>query len=555
MAANGQTMDMTLEQKMDEAADEKGQRQLTMAKPREKAAPVADAQKQAADGKLNRGGVVADATTVTDEKEKVAKAKKKAQRREKVAEEKAAAEALAEAKSAKAQRRKKARAGAEATKETGAAPEAKETAEALKQESKAGEKTKSKAKGKRGEGAKGWAKEADKIKEKMAVAVSPAASNRPTPQLGSSAVLPRGAGRGRGLAAPSPVAASLHTPLGSRPMPNEPIAYAAVGVASGEWASVWPPAKSAASEVVKQWSSDVSEMEWQQGEGVWRQSRDERRQKRLREEEASWPCALFAPRHHQKEQEQTQYPAVDAEALPKLEGAARVGDGIAYKVLELLTSWSPEPSEWRFAEVTEVEADGLHLTPLTPQEVARRQRAKKDTARQAVRLGNAELIELRLLHRPPSASSPTPTPPPPPPPAALGSAATPAAAVKQSPQPSAASGGSAHSTRSQRYDRGESVVKQVEYYFSPENLERDAFMREQLDANPDGYLSLTLICSFNRVKKTGLPVEEVARILTASERLQVDIAGLRVRSRRGDEQRPQLDEIKKRLVAHVSALG
>ena len=37
-----------------------------------------------------------------------------------------------------------------------------------------------------------------------------------------------------------------------------------------------------------------------------------------------------------------------------------------------------------------------------------------------------------------------------------------------------------------------------EYYFSPENLQKDFFIRRKMD--PEGYLPVSLIASFNRVQ-------------------------------------------------------
>lgn len=39
------------------------------------------------------------------------------------------------------------------------------------------------------------------------------------------------------------------------------------------------------------------------------------------------------------------------------------------------------------------------------------------------------------------------------------------------------------------YNKRASVLRQLEYYFSDENLARDSFMREQIDAGPDGCVS------------------------------------------------------------------
>mmetsp|Transcript_1041 Transcript_1041/g.2129 ORF Transcript_1041/g.2129 Transcript_1041/m.2129 type:complete len:87 (+) Transcript_1041:417-677(+) len=86
-------------------------------------------------------------------------------------------------------------------------------------------------------------------------------------------------------------------------------------------------------------------------------------------------------------------------------------------------------------------------------------------------------------------------------------------------------------------------------------------MREQLERDAEGYVSLSLICSFNRVKKMNLSADEVASILASSKLLQVDSKGQRVRGRpdahptERQAASPALDEVKRQLVARVSALG
>lgn len=44
------------------------------------------------------------------------------------------------------------------------------------------------------------------------------------------------------------------------------------------------------------------------------------------------------------------------------------------------------------------------------------------------------------------------------------------------------------------------ILKQVEFYFNDANLPRDKFLLEKIRSNPDGWVSLELISSFNRMK-------------------------------------------------------
>ncbi|KAL3153757.1 hypothetical protein ABBQ32_013347 [Trebouxia sp. C0010 RCD-2024] len=46
------------------------------------------------------------------------------------------------------------------------------------------------------------------------------------------------------------------------------------------------------------------------------------------------------------------------------------------------------------------------------------------------------------------------------------------------------------------------VQRQVEFYFSDSNLPRDKFLREKIDEDPEGYVSIPLLCSFKRMSST-----------------------------------------------------
>ncbi|KAI8324621.1 hypothetical protein GQ54DRAFT_308993 [Martensiomyces pterosporus] len=109
------------------------------------------------------------------------------------------------------------------------------------------------------------------------------------------------------------------------------------------------------------------------------------------------------------------------------------------------------------------------------------------------------------------------------------------------------------------------VRAQVEYYFSVENLCKDIFFRTQMD--PDGYVPLTLIGGFNRLKAVTTDLEVICDALEVSERVELNEARDRVR-KRGDwatwlfpkqevvqQQRKQNDALKKDTAATSSAEG
>jgi len=72
-------------------------------------------------------------------------------------------------------------------------------------------------------------------------------------------------------------------------------------------------------------------------------------------------------------------------------------------------------------------------------------------------------------------------------------------------------------------------VRQLEYYFSPANFGRDAFLQQQMDG--DGYVPLSLLNGFNRMRRLEMPVSEVATaVVSLSSALEVDEARERVRA-------------------------
>lgn len=63
------------------------------------------------------------------------------------------------------------------------------------------------------------------------------------------------------------------------------------------------------------------------------------------------------------------------------------------------------------------------------------------------------------------------------------------------------------------------IKKQIEYYFSEENLNRDFFLRRKMDA--EGYIPITLIASFHRVQALSTDVALVIDSLRGSETLDL----------------------------------
>ncbi|CAO1444305.1 unnamed protein product [Diamesa hyperborea] len=65
----------------------------------------------------------------------------------------------------------------------------------------------------------------------------------------------------------------------------------------------------------------------------------------------------------------------------------------------------------------------------------------------------------------------------------------------------------------------ESIKKQIEYYFSENNLNRDFFLRRKMD--DEGYLPITLIASFHRVQALSVDLPLVLTAIKESDKLEV----------------------------------
>lgn len=74
-------------------------------------------------------------------------------------------------------------------------------------------------------------------------------------------------------------------------------------------------------------------------------------------------------------------------------------------------------------------------------------------------------------------------------------------------------------------DNGSLLFFQVEFYFSDENIVKDAFLLKHVKRNKEGFVSLKLISSFKRVKHLSKDWRVVAFALAKSEKLQINEQG------------------------------
>lgn len=84
----------------------------------------------------------------------------------------------------------------------------------------------------------------------------------------------------------------------------------------------------------------------------------------------------------------------------------------------------------------------------------------------------------------------------------------------------------------------EYIKKQIEYYFSEENLCRDFFLRRKMD--PEGYLPITLIASFHRVQALTNNISLIVEAISSSDKIEL-ASGFKVRSKHDPTKWPILD--------------
>ncbi|KAM5255849.1 la-related protein 7 [Ctenodactylus gundi] len=83
------------------------------------------------------------------------------------------------------------------------------------------------------------------------------------------------------------------------------------------------------------------------------------------------------------------------------------------------------------------------------------------------------------------------------------------------------------------------IAKQVDFWFGDANLHKDRFLREQIEKSRDGYVDISLLVSFNKMKKLTTDGKLIARALKGSAVVELDLEGTRVRRRKPLGERPK----------------
>uniref|UniRef100_A0A663MK56 La-related protein 7 n=1 Tax=Athene cunicularia TaxID=194338 RepID=A0A663MK56_ATHCN len=83
------------------------------------------------------------------------------------------------------------------------------------------------------------------------------------------------------------------------------------------------------------------------------------------------------------------------------------------------------------------------------------------------------------------------------------------------------------------------IVKQVDFWFGDVNLHKDRFLREQIEKSRDGYVDISLLVSFNKMKKLTTDGKLIARAVKSSSVVELDLEETRIRRRQPLGEQPK----------------
>ncbi|XP_051865991.1 la-related protein 7 isoform X2 [Pristis pectinata] len=83
------------------------------------------------------------------------------------------------------------------------------------------------------------------------------------------------------------------------------------------------------------------------------------------------------------------------------------------------------------------------------------------------------------------------------------------------------------------------IKKQVEFWFGDVNLHKDRFLQEQIQRSRDGYVDISVLTVFNKMKKLTTDVKLIARALKNSDVIELNVEGTKLRRRMALGVQPQ----------------
>ncbi|XP_030046707.1 la-related protein 7 isoform X2 [Microcaecilia unicolor] len=82
------------------------------------------------------------------------------------------------------------------------------------------------------------------------------------------------------------------------------------------------------------------------------------------------------------------------------------------------------------------------------------------------------------------------------------------------------------------------IAKQVDFWFGDVNLHKDRFLWEQIEKSRDGYVDISLLLSFNKMKKLTTDEKLIARALKGSSVVELNLEGTKIRRRQPLGEKP-----------------
>ncbi|KAJ8262090.1 hypothetical protein GJAV_G00162060 [Gymnothorax javanicus] len=83
------------------------------------------------------------------------------------------------------------------------------------------------------------------------------------------------------------------------------------------------------------------------------------------------------------------------------------------------------------------------------------------------------------------------------------------------------------------------VKKQVEFWFGDVSLHKDKFLKQLIDDSRDGYVDISALTTFNRMKKMTTDVKLISRALKNSSVVEVNLEGTKIRRRQPLGEKPE----------------
>ncbi|CAI9606857.1 unnamed protein product [Staurois parvus] len=75
------------------------------------------------------------------------------------------------------------------------------------------------------------------------------------------------------------------------------------------------------------------------------------------------------------------------------------------------------------------------------------------------------------------------------------------------------------------------IAKQVDFWFGDVNLHKDRFLREQIEKSRDGFIDISLLASFNKMKKLTTDTKLIARAVKNSLVVEMNLENTKIRRR------------------------